>query len=318
VIQIRNLVKTFGKIKAVDDLSFDVNEGEIVGLLGPNGAGKTTAMRILTGFLTPSAGTVRIDGLDMLRYARKIQSRLGYLPEDVPLYKDMAVESFLNFVARMKGVGFGSKRKAIQEVVELCKLGDVRKRVIGKLSKGFRQRVGLAQALIGKPKILVLDEPTSGLDPKQINEIRQLIRELKGEKTVLISTHILPEASAVSDRVLIINKGKLVATGSPVELGKQLRSTQEILITVRSRGKLLSPILERLAGVLSIQKTAALEEGIDHYKVVSEKSQDLRSAIARALVTEGVDLVELRTESMSLEDIFLKLVTREDTEAAAE
>jgi len=198
MIEVRNLAKSFGKIRAVDGLTFDVAEGEIVGLLGPNGAGKTTAMRILTGFLTPTEGTVRINGLDMLKFPRKVQSILGYLPEDVPLYKEMTVESFLKFVVRMKGFPLRKRRDAISEAIELCKLEEVRKRIIGKLSKGYRQRVGLAQALIGQPKVLILDEPTSGLDPRQINEIRQLIRNLKGKQTILLSTHILPEASMVA------------------------------------------------------------------------------------------------------------------------
>ncbi|HNV85352.1 MAG TPA: ABC transporter ATP-binding protein [Candidatus Omnitrophota bacterium] len=318
MIEVHDLAKSFGKIRAVDGLTFNVQEGEIVGLLGPNGAGKTTAMRILTGFLTPTEGTVRINGLDMLKFPRKVQSILGYLPEDVPLYKDMTVESFLKFVVRMKGLPIRKRRDAIGEAVELCKLEDVRKRIIGKLSKGYRQRVGLAQALIGRPKVLILDEPTSGLDPRQINEIRQLIRNLKGKQTILLSTHILPEASMVSDRVLIINKGKLVATGTPKELADRLCSGQELFVTVRPSGKLLAPLVDKVPGVLSIQRMSVGDDGVERYKIISDKSQDVRSGIARALVAEGVDLVELRSEAMSLEDVFLKLVTQEDPFAAAE
>ena len=215
MIQVENLTKRFGKRKAVDGLSFEVREGEILGLLGPNGAGKTTTMRVLTGYLSPTEGTVRINGIDVTKESGKARSLLGYLPEDVPLYRDMTTEDFLVFVSKLKGIPKTSRPKALDEVTELCKIHEVRRRLIGKLSKGFRQRVGLAQALLGSPKVIILDEPTNGLDPKQINEIRELIKSLKGKQTVLLSTHILPEVSAVSDRVLIINEGKLVAQGTP-------------------------------------------------------------------------------------------------------
>ncbi|MBI4549830.1 MAG: ABC transporter ATP-binding protein [Candidatus Omnitrophica bacterium] len=312
MIRVENLTKFFGKIRAVDHLAFEVKEGEILGLLGPNGAGKTTTMRILTGFLTPTEGVVEIAGRNVLRELQRVRRQIGYLPEDVPLYRDMTVLAFLKFVAALKGVRRSQRARAIEVVVERCKIAEVLKRLVGKLSKGYRQRVGLAQALIGSPKVLILDEPTSGLDPKQINEIRELIRSLRGKQTVLLSTHILPEASAVSDRVLIMNEGKVVAQGTSEELGAQLRTAQEILVTVRGDMKIVKPALHRIRGVLSVEKIQSLSGEIDVYKVFCDKDNDVRGEVARVLVDSGFDLLELRSNVMSLEDIFLRLVTKED------
>ncbi len=312
MIRVQNLSKYFGKIKAVDHLDFEVREGEILGLLGPNGAGKTTTMRILTGFLTPTQGTVEINGMNILKDSLKIRSILGYLPEDVPLYRDMTVESFLRFVFHLKGLKRRDKRKTIDEVTGLCQLGEVRKRLIGKLSKGYRQRVGLAQALLGKPKVLILDEPTSGLDPRQINEIRDLIKSLKGKQTILLSTHILPEVSAVSDRVIIINSGKLVAQGTPEELAERLRTAQEILVTVRGDFKIVKPVLHRVPGIFNVEKVGSQNTDTEIYKIFCDKVRDIRGHVARVLIDSGFELLELRSDNMSLEDIFLKLVTKEE------
>ncbi len=312
MIQVENLTKFFGQRKAVDGLTFEVREGEILGLLGPNGAGKTTTMRILTGFLSPSEGHVRIDGIDVSKEPRKVRSLLGYLPEEVPLYRDMTAEGFLGFVAQLKGIPKTVRHAAIEEVAELCKIQEVRNRLIGKLSKGYRQRVGLAQALLGSPKVLILDEPTNGLDPKQINEIRELIKSLKGKQTILLSTHILPEVSAVSDRVLIINEGKLVAQGTPEELGEKLRTGQEILITVRGDVKIVKPAIHRIPGVISVERVEARGSQVEVYKVFCDKTQDMRGFVARILVDSGFELLELKSDTMSLEDIFLKLVTKEE------
>lgn len=312
MIQVENLTKCFDKRKAVDSLTFEVREGEILGLLGPNGAGKTTTMRILTGFLSPTEGRVKIDGIDVSENPIKIRSLLGYLPEEVPLYRDMTAGEFLGFVAQLKSIPKPLRRGAIEEVAELCKIRDVCARLIGKLSKGYRQRVGLAQALLGSPKVLILDEPTNGLDPKQINEIRELIRSLKGKQTILLSTHILPEVSAVSDRVLIINEGKLVAQGTPEELGDRLRTGQEILITVRGDIKIVKPAIHRIPGVISVERVEARGPQVEVYKVFCDKAQDMRGFVARMLVDSGFELLELKSDLMSLEDIFLKLVTKED------
>ncbi len=312
MIQVENLTKFFGQRKAVDGLTFEVREGEILGLLGPNGAGKTTTMRILTGFLSPSEGHVRIDGIDVSKEPRKVRSLLGYLPEEVPLYRDMTAEGFLCFVAQLKGIPKTVRHAAIEKVTELCKIQEVRNRLIGKLSKGYRQRVGLAQALLGSPKVLILDEPTNGLDPKQINEIRELIKSLKGKQTILLSTHILPEVSAVSDRVLIINEGKLVAQGTPEELGERLRTGQEILITVRGDVKIVKPAIHRIPGVISVERVEAHGPQVEVYKVFCDKTQDMRGFVARILVDSGFELLELKSDTMSLEDIFLKLVTKEE------
>ena len=317
MIEVENLTKSFGKIRALDHLSFQLGEGEILGLLGPNGAGKTTAMRIMTGFLAPDEGAVRLDGIDILKESKKARSLLGYVPENANLYGDMTVQSFLDFVAGVKGIARRERNKAVEETLELCRIWDVRHRMIGKLSRGYRQRVSLAQALHGRPKILILDEPTTGLDPKQINEIRELVKNLKGRQTIILSTHILPEVSLVSDRVLIINEGKLVAAGTPEELGSQFRSTQEILVTVRGDVKITKPVLHRLKGVLSVEKVDTVAPDEEVYKILCDKAADLRGHVARVLIDSGFELLELRSQALSLEDIFLKLVTKEDEDLAA-
>lgn len=317
MIVVRNLTKYFGRRKAVDQLSFEVQEGEIVGLLGPNGAGKTTTMRILTGYLTATEGTVQIDGRDISTDSRAIRRVLGYLPEDVSLYRDMTVEGFLRFVALLKGLPRPERHGAVEQVTELCRIGDSRKRLIGKLSKGYRQRVGLAQALIGTPKVLVLDEPTSGLDPKQINEIRELIRSFRGRQTILLSTHILPEVQAVSDRVLIINEGKLVAQGTSEELSERFQTAQEILVTVRGDMSLVKATLDRVPGILNVERVKTGNGDAETYRIYCDKTRDNRGPVARVLADAGLELLELKSDVMSLEDIFLKLVTQEEAESPA-
>ena len=239
MIQAEHLCKSFGKIRAIQDLSFAVGSGEILGLLGPNGAGKTTTMRILAGFFPPTSGRVSVNGADLFDFRRAVKRQIGYPPENVPLYQNLTAESFLGYVADVKGVPYRQKKKSIRHVIEQCNLGAVERRLIGGLSRGFRQRLGLAQALLGSPSVLILDEPTVGLDPKQITEIRSLIKTLAKERVVIISTHILPEASMLCSRVLIIHKGILVASGAPDELGYQLRRSGELMVHVRGSQELI-------------------------------------------------------------------------------
>ena len=311
MIQVESLSKSFGKLAAVQNLSFQIGDGEVVSLLGPNGAGKTTTMRILAGYFPPSSGSVRVNGANLFRSPKILRRQIGYVPERSPLYPDMTTRDFLYWVAELKGVDRHVIRKTVAETSDLCGLGEVQERPIGKLSKGFQQRICFAQALLGNPKFLILDEPTSGLDPKQVIEIRSLIKTLGRDRSVILSTHILPEASSVSDRVLIIHEGRLIASGSAEELSNQLRHTGELTMRVRGNADTLESDFKRLKAILAIR----LEESnrSEHvYRIVYKKDTDLRPLIAKQAIESGLELLELQRSPMSLEDIFLKLVVRED------
>ncbi len=317
VIRVEKITKHFGRIHALKEISFEVKRGEVLGFLGPNGAGKTTTMRILTGFFPPSSGKVWIDGKALYPDPEKCKRWIGYLPEHVSLYQDMRVEEFLQFVSELRHLPRVIRKKEVDEKLGLCGLGDVRRRLIGPLSKGFKQRLGLAQALIGNPKVLVLDEPTNGLDPKQIIEIRALIRELGKQRTVILSTHILPEVSMICDRVLIVNQGRVVASGTPDQLEQGLRDQQEILVTSGAPDRLdeTRALLAELEGVSNV-KTLSLGDHIE-FAVSAEKTKDLRPVISRLFVERGIPLLEIRVGKLSLEDIFMRLVVRENQEAEA-
>ena len=284
----------------------------MLGFLGPNGAGKTTAMRILTGFFSPSAGRVWIEDSELFKKPRETKRRIGYLPERVSLYGDMQVLEFLRFVSAVKGVPRRVRKQHLEEKISQCGLWDVRKRLIGRLSKGFQQRVGLAQALVGDPAILVLDEPTSGLDPKQIIEIRSLIRELGRERTLILSTHILPEVSMVCDRVLILNQGKVVASGTTEQLEAGLKDRHEVFVVMGDHGRKEEALslFGSLPGVLRID---VIEEKSDQvsFSLQVSKGQDLRPQISRLFVQHQIPLLEIRSGRLSLEEIFLKLVVNE-------
>ena len=316
MIEVQGLTKRYGPTVAVSDISFQVQKGEILGFLGPNGAGKTTTMRVITGFLTPSEGTVRVAGLDVVEKPLEAKRHLGYLPENPPVYPDMTVREYLSFVARIKGVARGEIRKRVDEVAQKCAVTDVQKRQIGKLSKGYRQRVGLAQALIHDPDVLVLDEPTAGLDPKQIIETRDLIRGLAGQHTIILSTHILPEVSKTCQRVLVINQGKVVAEGTPDELTRRLQGYETVLITAEGPAPEIMDRLERVAGVNLVEPREATDARVT-FEVHAEKERDARPELARAVVESGWKLFELKTSGLSLEDIFLKLTTQDLTEGSA-
>jgi ABC-2 type transport system ATP-binding protein len=316
MIQVENLTKRYGPTLAVSDVSFDVQKGEILGFLGPNGAGKTTTMRIITGFLSPSSGRVRVAGYDVAEEPIEAKKCLGYLPENPPVYTDMTVNEYLAFVGRIKGVPRSELKKRIGEVAEKCSIADVQHRQIGKLSKGYRQRVGLAQALIHNPAVLILDEPTAGLDPKQIIETRELIKSLAGQHTVILSTHILPEVSKTCQRVVVINKGTVVAMGAPEELTARLQGYGSVLVTVEGPAPEIMGKLQAVPGVNLVEPVEATGARVT-LEVHTEKNRDVRADLARAIVESGWGLFELKTSGMSLEDIFLKLTTRDLGEEAA-
>jgi ABC-2 type transport system ATP-binding protein len=313
MIEVEHLTKSYGPTLAVSDVSFQVQKGEVLGFLGPNGAGKTTTMRVITGYLPPSEGTVRVAGYDIVEEPLEAKKRTGYLPELPPVYPDMTVTEYLAFVGRIKGVSRRELKTRLEEVAEKCAITDVGRRQIGKLSKGYRQRVGLAQALIHNPDVLILDEPTAGLDPKQIIETRQLIKGLAGQHTVVLSTHILPEASKTCQRVVVINAGKIVAVGTPDELTRRLQGYETVLVTAEGPAAEMQAALERVAGVNQVEPREA-GDGRVTFEVHSEKGRDVRAQLARAVVEMQWKLLELKTSGLSLEDIFLKLTTKDLSE----
>jgi ABC-2 type transport system ATP-binding protein len=316
MIEVVGLTKRYGPTLAVSDVSFEARKGEVLGFLGPNGAGKTTTMRVITGYLPASEGTVRVAGYDVAEEALEAKRRTGYLPETPPVYPDMTVFEYLAFVARIKGVPRHEVKQRVQESAERCAVTDVGRRQIGKLSKGYRQRVGLAQALIHNPEVLILDEPTAGLDPKQIIETRALIRGLAGQHTVVLSTHILPEVSKTCERVVVIHQGKIVAQGAPDELTHRLQGYETVLITVEGPAAEVLEKLQRVSGVQMVEPKDAANARTT-YEVHAAKEHDVRAELARAVVESRWNLLELKTSGMSLEDIFLKLTTRDAGEEPA-
>jgi ABC-2 type transport system ATP-binding protein len=316
MIEVENLSKRYGPTLAVSGVSFNVQKGEVLGFLGPNGAGKTTTMRVITGFFPPTSGSVRVAGYDVVDEPMEAKRRTGYLPETPPIYPDMTVVEYLAFVARIKGVARRELKSRLDDVVAKCAVGDVRNRQIGKLSKGYRQRVGLAQALIHNPDVLVLDEPTSGLDPKQIIETRELITGLAGQHTVILSTHILPEVSKTCQRVVVINAGQIVAVGTPNELMKRLQGFETVLVTVEGPAAEIMEKFQRVGGVNWVEPRESADGRVT-LEVHSEKDKDVRAELARATVESGWKLYELKTSGLSLEEIFLKLTTNDVSEEAA-
>jgi ABC-2 type transport system ATP-binding protein len=315
MISVKELTKRYARTTAVDQISFDVAKGQIVGFLGPNGAGKTTTMRILTCFLPPSAGTAKVAGFDVLDQPLEVKKRIGYLPETPPIYPEMETADYLKFVGQLKGLKGADLHKRVDYVCDRCAISDVKTKLLGKLSKGYRQRVGLAQAIIHNPDVLVLDEPTAGLDPKQINETRDLIKGLAGDHTIILSTHILPEVEQTCEQVIIINKGKLIATDSVRNLQARARGAESVLVEVAGRdGTLDLSIVEHKLQQVSGVSTVVCKEQVDGralLEVESEKGRMVRGDLARAVVEAGWDLNELRPAAMSLEEIFLQLTGSE-------
>src|SRR5882762_6413730 len=318
MIKVKGLTKRYARTVAVDHISFEVQKGQIVGFLGPNGAGKTTTMRILTCFLPPTEGSANVAGFDVLEQPMEVKKRIGYLPESPPVYPEMEVREYLSFVGKLKGMSGANLAKRVSEVADRCAIADVQSKLIGKLSKGYRQRVGLAQAIIHNPDVLVLDEPTAGLDPKQINETRDLIKSLAGDHTIILSTHILPEVEQTCEQVIIINKGKVVATDSVSNLQGRARSGESVLLEIGGRNGSLDPkaVQRKLEQVAGVTRVAFKEDGQRRtvFEVEGKKDRSLRGDLARAVVESGWDLNELRAASMSLEEIFLQL-TGEETPA---
>jgi ABC-2 type transport system ATP-binding protein len=315
MITVNGLTKRYAHNTAVDQISFEVPKGQIFGFLGPNGAGKTTTMRMLTCFLTPSEGTATVAGFDILEQPLEVKKRIGYLPETPPLYPEMRVVEYLTFVGRLKGLTGSDLRNRVDYVCERCAVADVRSKLIGKLSRGYRQRVGLAQAIIHNPDVLILDEPTAGLDPKQINETRDLIKSLAGDHTIILSTHILPEVSQTCEQVIIINKGKVVATDSVNNLQNRARAGESVLLEIAGRNGNLDPatVQRRLEQVAGVSRVVFKEDGQRRaiFEVEGKKDHSLRADLARAVVESGWDLNELRAAAMSLEEIFLQLTGEE-------
>ena len=309
-ITVRNLTKHYGSQKAIDDISFQVKTGEILGFLGPNGAGKSTTMKIITCYIPPTSGTVEIDGLNIFENSLEVRRKIGYLPEMNPLYPDMNVLDYLDYSARLHGVEKTKIQTRIKDMVQVCGLSSVRHKDIGELSKGYKQRVGLAQALLHEPEVLILDEPTSGLDPNQIVEIRNLIKQLGLAKTFILSTHILSEVQATCDRVLIINEGTIVADGTPAQLQQDFKGAESVTIELRTAASdplgQIAPKLRSLTSVTAVELLSR-KDSISRFQLHVEKGGDVREAAFRLAVAEGWVLLELSTRSTSLEEVFHKL-----------
>jgi ABC-2 type transport system ATP-binding protein len=309
MIEVQDLTKYYGPQLAVSRLDFQGAAGEIVGFLGPNGAGKTTTLKILAGFLAPSAGTARINGYDCVTDSLAVRRSLGYVPENVAIYPDLTVTQFLRFAARAKGVSAKAETGEVDRVAAACGLEEVRGKLVATLSKGFRQRLGVAQALLNQPPLLILDEPTIGLDPSQIVEIRQLIKNLEGAHTVMLSSHILPEVSQLCHRVIIINRGQIVASDTPENLSRQLGQGSRVLMTVAGPDEQVTPALKAVSGVNRV-----LSQGEGKYLVEADNGLELRPQLARVVVERGWQLLELKSQEFTLEEVFINLVMEETTE----
>jgi ABC-2 type transport system ATP-binding protein len=317
LIEVKDLTKSFGERTAVDHVSFVVNRGEILGFLGPNGAGKTTTMRILTGFLPATSGTAKVAGFDVFNDSLEVRKRIGYLPENPPLYLDMSVSAYLDFVARIKNVPAEKRQARVDDAMAKTNISDKRHELIKRLSRGYKQRVGLAQALVHDPEVIILDEPTVGLDPKQIIEVRHLIKGLAGSHTIILSTHILPEVSMTCDRVVIINRGRIAAIDTPANLTMQLKGGQNVLLEVAAEQNAVSAAVREIPGVRKVTSEPAGANGRVALMVEVSAGQDVRSQIAARIVGKGWPLYELRGVNLSLEEIFLELTTEDSEHAEA-
>lgn len=312
MISVQHLGKRYGDVIAIDDVSFTVEKGEVLAFLGPNGAGKTTTMRILTCFMPATSGTATISGYDIFENPMEVKRRIGYLPETPPLYPEMTVTEYLSFVAKIKGLSKTEQKTGLISAIEKTGLREVSKRLIGNLSKGFRQRVGLAQALIHNPDVLILDEPTVGLDPRQIIEIRELIKGLAGEHTIILSTHILPEATAVSQKIVIINRGRIVAVDSQEQLSSHVRKSEKIALRLRRGGVETAEKLAAIEGVLRVTPQTLSEHNMEWgYLIESKLGEDIRENLAKMVVNADLGLLEMKPLVLSLEEVFLQLTTEE-------
>lgn len=313
MIAVRDLTHYYGPTPAVENVNFTVRRGEILGFLGPNGAGKTTTMRILTGFMPPTRGSVTLGGYDVVEKSLEVRKRVGYLPESVPLHTEMTVTSYLKYMGTLRRMSGRRIRTRIDDVIDVCRLGDYSKTLIGKLSKGFRQRVGIAQAILHEPEVLVLDEPTIGIDPIQVVETRSLIQELGQEQTVVLSSHILPEVSMICGRVLIIHEGHIVAADTPNNLAQHLRGVAQLEVEIDGRPAEVLPVLRAIDGTTEV--THHPRPGINAYRIKFREGLDLRDEISRTVVNHGWGLLSMQMSGMSLEEIFLRVTTSEDEKA---
>jgi len=309
MIKVDHLSKRYAEVYAVDNISFEVNQGEILGLLGPNGAGKTTTMRILTCYMPATSGTATVAGYDVFRDSINVRKQIGYLPENVPLYPEMRVKEYLSFRAKLKKVPYRERKLKIAECIEKCRIKEVQNQIVGTLSKGYRQRVGLADTLVHDPKILILDEPTIGLDPNQIRQVRQLIKELGEKHTILLSTHILPEVEIICGRVIIINKGKIVAMDTPANLATQLRGGNNVILEVRGNGENIKNALSSINGVTKVVWHDRGEIG--NYTVEAEKSMDIREDIFSTVIKNNGIIREMKQAPITLEEIFHQITMQE-------
>ena len=308
MIEVKNVTKKYGNFVAVDNISFNIKEGEIIGLLGPNGAGKSTTMNMITGFIEQTEGEIIIDGYDMLKKPKKAKKEIGYMPEGVPLYTDLTVKEFVSYMAQIKKVDRKIRKEQIEKTIEETGLKDVEKKLIKNLSRGKKQRVSMAGALVGKPKILILDEPTVGLDPKQITEIRELIKKLGKTHTVILSSHILSEVSQICNKVIIINKGKIVAIDTPQNLENAVSKNNNIYVTIEDPENKIETVKDKIEGIKDIKLVATNDDGTKHYCIESEGEKDLRKTIFAEFAKENITIYEMKKQDVTLEDAFIELI----------
>ena len=308
MIEVKNITKKYGSFTAVDNISFKIEEGEIIGLLGPNGAGKSTTMNMITGYIEPTEGEIIINGYDISKRPKKAKSQIGYMPEGVPLYSDLTVKEFVTYMAELKKVDRKTRKEKVEKIIEQTGLKDVEKKLTRNLSRGYKQRVSMAGALVGEPKILILDEPTVGLDPKQITEIRALIKELGKTHTVILSSHILSEVSQICNKVIIINKGKIVAIDTPENLEKKVESNNTTYVTVEDTENKMETIKEKIPEIKEIKLIKENEDGTKQYVLESEKDVDLRKIVFNEFAKENITIFEMKKADTTLEDAFMKLI----------
>ncbi len=308
MIEVKNVTKKYGKAVAVDDISFTINEGEIVGLLGPNGAGKSTTMNMITGFIEQTQGEIIVNGYDMLKKAKKAKKEIGYMPEGIPLYTDLTVREFITYMAEIKKVDKKTRKEKVEKVIEQTGLKDVEKKLIKNLSRGYKQRVSMAGSLIGDPKILILDEPTVGLDPKQITEIRNLIKELGKTHTIILSSHILSEVSQICNKVIIINKGKIIAIDTPENLENKVTSNNSVYVTVEDPEDKIEKTVKAMQNINKIELIQKNEDGTKQYIIEAKGDIDLRKTIFTEFAKENITIFEMKKADTTLEDAFIKLI----------
>lgn len=308
MIEVKNITKKYGSFIAVDDISFKINEGEIIGLLGPNGAGKSTTMNMITGYIEPTEGEIVVNGFNISKKPKKAKAQIGYMPEGVPLYLDLTVKEFVTYMAELKKVDRKTRKEKVEKIIEQTGLKDVEKKLTRNLSRGYKQRVSLAGALVGEPKVLILDEPTVGLDPKQITEIRALIKELGKTHTIIISSHILSEVSQICNKVIIINKGKIVATDTPKNLEKKVSTKNIIYVTVEDNDNKIEKVKKKISEIKSIELIEENEDGTKTYEINAKKDTDLRKPLFNECAKNDITIYEMKQEDITLEDAFMKLI----------